>query len=155
MTPTESSLGSRLLKKGMDGDDVRELQRILISLNYDLPKYGADGEYGSETEAAVRKLQAALGVSADGMYGEKTHAALTALLERQSAKGDGQSSARIRVTAASSAYVRSGPGTGYPAFTTVHHGEEYESPSAAENGWRSLEIDGRTGWISPKMCEVI
>ena len=154
----DSTLGSRVLKKGSSGEDVRALQEIMISLGANLSKYGADGEYGSETEAAVRKMQRGLGVSVDGIYGPKTHAALMAYLsEKVTASGEKvtQSPARIRVTASSSAYVRTGPGTNYPAFTTVHHGEEYESPSAAENGWRSLEVNGRSGWISPKMCEVI
>ena len=158
-TPSGSSaLGKRLLKKGVSGEDVRELQEILIGLGASLPKYGADGEYGSETQAAVRKLQAALGVSVDGIYGPKTHAALEAYLKNKDVgggKGATQSPARIRVTASSSAYVRTGPGKNYPAFATVHHGEEYESPSAAKNGWRNLKVGSRSGWISPKMCEVI
>ena len=36
-------LGDRLLKKGMSGSDVRELQQNLLKLGYALPKYGADG----------------------------------------------------------------------------------------------------------------
>ena len=148
----ESALGSRLLKRGSSGADVRELQETLISLGYNLPTYGADGEFGSETEAALRKLQAALGVDADGMYGEKTHAALMALLAK---KDDGEPKTRIRVTAETSAYVRSGPGTGYSILTAVMHGAEYESASVAKNGWRSVVVHGVTGWISPKMCEVI
>ena len=154
----EDALGDRVLKKGTRGEDVRKLQKILISLNYALPKYGADGEFGSETEAALRKLQAALGVSADGIYGANTHAALMKFIDNEDAagdEGDPTSPVRIRVTASRAAYVRTGPGTEYPEFTTVHRDEIYESPSVDENGWRSLEVDGRTGWISPKMCEVI
>lgn len=153
----DSALGSRVLKKGSSGEDVKELQEIMISLGANLSKYGADGQYGSETEAAVRKLQAALGVSVDGQYGPKTHAALEAYLKTKDANSETatQSPARIRVTASSTAYVRTGPGTSYPAFAVVHHGAEYESTSVAENGWRSLTVGSRSGWISPKMCEVI
>ena len=155
--PEESPLGARLLKEGSRGEDVQQLQETLISLGYSLPKYGADGEFGSETEAALRKLQTALGVDADGIYGEKTHKALTELLERQGTTGDegDTKSVRIRVTASRAAFVRTGPGTEYKDITTVHHGEEYESPSVAKNGWRSIVVNGETGWISPKMCEVI
>lgn len=45
------------LKKGSKGAKVKELQNAILS--YDktlLPKYGADSDYGSETEAAVLKL---------------------------------------------------------------------------------------------------
>ena len=41
-----------------------------------LPKYGADGEFGAETEAAVRVFQADEGLEVDGKYGEKSHAVL-------------------------------------------------------------------------------
>ena len=156
--PSEGTLGGRLLKKGASGEDVKQLQEILIELGYDLSKYGADGEYGSETEAAVRRLQAALGVSVDGQYGDKTHAALMSLLEREEEQGGGEETAastRIRVTAASSAYVRTGPGTGYSIITAVRHGAEFDSAAMAANGWRSIEVNGKVGWISPKMCEVI
>ena len=51
---TELSLGDRLLKKGMSGSDIRELQQNLLKLGYALPKYGADGDYGAETMEAVK-----------------------------------------------------------------------------------------------------
>ena len=155
---TDLTLGSRLLKNGSSGEDVRQLQKTLISLGYDLSRYGADGQFGSETEAAVRRLQAALGVSVDGMYGEKTHAALMSLLEREGTADGGDKSkaqARIRVTAEESAYVRSGPGTSYSIITVVRHGAQYDSSAVAANGWRAIEVNGAVGWISPKMCEVI
>ena len=155
---TDSSLGGRLLKRGSSGEDVRELQKILISLGYDLSNYGADGQYGAETEAAVRRLQAALNVSVDGMYGENTHAALMSLLEREGTANGGdksQTQARIRVTAEEAAYVRSGPGTGYSIITVVHHGAEFDSSAVAANGWRAIEVNGTVGWISPQMCEVV
>jgi hypothetical protein len=43
-------LGDRDLKKGCEGDDVRALQAALLAQGYSLPKYGADGDFGSETE---------------------------------------------------------------------------------------------------------
>lgn len=42
------------LMKGSSGEEVRRLQEYILSKNLSLlPKYGADGEWGSETEAAV------------------------------------------------------------------------------------------------------
>ena len=52
-TPTEEPPRA-ILKRGMKGDDVRALQQLLIKRGYALPKYGADGEYGAETERAVK-----------------------------------------------------------------------------------------------------
>lgn len=44
------------LKKGSKGEKVKELQRALIAVDPGaLPKYGVDGDFGSETEAAVQK----------------------------------------------------------------------------------------------------
>ena len=46
---TEYTLGTRTLKDGSKGTDVKALQEFLLQLEYSLPKYGADGEFGSET----------------------------------------------------------------------------------------------------------
>ncbi len=45
------------LKKGSKGDKVRQLQQALIGKygSSVLPKYGADGDFGSETQAALKK----------------------------------------------------------------------------------------------------
>ena len=55
---------------------MKQLQEHLLKLGYGLPKYGADGDFGSETEEAVRAFQKAEGLEVDGKYGEKSHAAL-------------------------------------------------------------------------------
>lgn len=70
-----------ILKRGMKGEDVRRLQLRLMELGYGLPRYGADGEYGSETAAAVRAFQADRRLAADGAAGEMTLAALYAGME--------------------------------------------------------------------------
>ena len=154
----ETALGGRPLKRGARGEDVRKLQETLLSLDYDLSRYGADGQYGAETEAAVKRLQASQELAVDGIYGEDTHAALMALLEREEAPDEGMEDApatRVRVTAETSAYVRSGPGTIYSIQTVARRGAVFDSPAAADNGWRCASVNGRLGWISPKMCEVI
>jgi hypothetical protein len=44
------------LAKGSKGEKVRELQTILVGIDANsLPKYGIDGDFGSETEAALFK----------------------------------------------------------------------------------------------------
>ena len=66
----------KTLRRGDKGEDVKELQKELISLGYALQKYGADGDFGKETEAAVKAFQTDNGMKADGVVGEKTYAAL-------------------------------------------------------------------------------
>lgn len=76
-TPTEEPPRA-ILKRGMKGDDVRALQQLLIKRGYALPKYGADGEYGSETATAVKAFQRDRNLTVDGIAGEATLAALYA-----------------------------------------------------------------------------
>ena len=76
-TPAEEAPRA-ILKRGMKGDDVRRLQQRLMELGYALHKYGADGEYGSETATAVKAFQLDRGLEADGIAGEATLAALYA-----------------------------------------------------------------------------
>jgi hypothetical protein len=52
---------SRLLQQGDNGDDVRQVQRLVGA--------GADGDFGPATEAAVIKWQRAKGLDADGIFG--------------------------------------------------------------------------------------
>ena len=71
-------LGERLLKKGMQGEDVKELQTLLIQLNFleDIP----DGNFGPKTESAVKKFQTENDLTVDGKYGENSHKALMAII---------------------------------------------------------------------------
>ncbi|MBW1727131.1 MAG: peptidoglycan-binding protein, partial [Deltaproteobacteria bacterium] len=39
------------------GKKVVQLQESLVKLGYELPKYGADGDYGKETETAVLQFK--------------------------------------------------------------------------------------------------
>jgi peptidoglycan hydrolase-like protein with peptidoglycan-binding domain len=83
VAPVVTKLGGRILSRGCDGDDVKQLQIILISWGYDLGKWGADGEFGSKTECAVREFQEEQGVPVTGVYDERTHASLSALLDAE------------------------------------------------------------------------
>lgn len=65
-----SGLGSRILKIGSVGPDVKELQLILQSLGYDPGPI--DGIYGIRTMNAVIKFQRNNGLVPDGIVGPKT-----------------------------------------------------------------------------------
>jgi len=62
------------LQTGSTGSDVRRVQERLIQWGY--MSGSADGIYGADTEAAVRRFQSANGLTADGRVGSKTAAAI-------------------------------------------------------------------------------
>lgn len=67
---------SRMLKKGMSGADVRDMQIMLNSLGYDCGT--ADGIFGNKTVNAVKAFQTAEGLAVDGIAGQKTLETLAA-----------------------------------------------------------------------------
>ena len=75
-TETKNTLGSRSLKKGSAGSDVKTLQELLNQLVIVTPALAVDGDFGSKTEAAVKTFQKKVGIKQDGIYGDETHKAL-------------------------------------------------------------------------------
>lgn len=74
-------------KNGDSGQAVGDVQERLLALGYALPKYGADGKYGAETEKAVRDAQRDAGFPVTGVVDKQTWGYLTEL------EGDAQSGA--------------------------------------------------------------
>lgn len=62
--------------KGLKGDEVAYLQKLLMVHGEALPKYGADGDFGNETLKAVKSFQKKHGLVVDGIVGPKTWKAL-------------------------------------------------------------------------------
>ncbi len=63
------------MKKGDKGPDVQELQEALLAHGQELPKFGADGDYGNETLAALRGFQHQEGIELapdDGTVSDET-----------------------------------------------------------------------------------
>ena len=60
------------LKKGSKGDNVKALQTLLIGYGYDCGNYGADGDFGSATDEAVKAYQKKNGLDVDGIVGKNT-----------------------------------------------------------------------------------
>lgn len=67
------------LRKGDKCDAVREMQQLLIKAGCKLAKYGADGDFGGETLAAVKAFQTANALDVDGICGPLTWAKLKAM----------------------------------------------------------------------------
>ena len=62
-----------MLRRGIRGDNVMKLQRVLNAKGYKLME---DGDFGAKTEAAVRKFQKAAGIVPDAIVGAYTWAKL-------------------------------------------------------------------------------
>ncbi len=60
------------VRKGDSGNAVKILQLVLVAYEYNIGKYGADGDFGSDTESAVKQFQKNSGISVDGIVGENT-----------------------------------------------------------------------------------
>lgn len=87
----------RELHLGDTGEDVKALQEDLIELGYDLGKWGADGDFGSMTDEAVRTFQAKSKLEVDGWVGKNTHTAIElALAEHRKPKVEEKIYYRVR-----------------------------------------------------------
>ena len=60
------------LRKGDSGNSVKILQAFLIAYEYSTGISGIDGEFGFDTESAVKQFQKNSGISVDGIVGENT-----------------------------------------------------------------------------------
>lgn len=72
ITDPDENVTLGTIRKGDKGPVVKYAQQLLLDRGYKLPRYGADGDYGSETVAAVKALQKDWGLVQDGIIGPKT-----------------------------------------------------------------------------------
>lgn len=77
----------KVLAKGDQGAEVKELQELLIKLGYNLGSLGADGDFGSKTLAAVKAFQKSVGLTQDGIVGPQTQEQLRIAAETLAKKG--------------------------------------------------------------------
>ena len=66
----------RIMKKGMRGEDIRQMQQMLNDAGFDCGT--ADGIFGAKTETALKEFQKNHGLTADGICGLQTWTALKA-----------------------------------------------------------------------------
>ena len=160
-------LGDRILRDGDAGDDVEDLQRRLKAAGYDPGEI--DGEYGPNTESAVKALQKDAGIEVDGEFGPNSLKALEALEvddepeepekpikpekpvepsepeKPEEGKGD-----KVVITGGN-AWLRIGPSTEYDKAGIARSGDTlvYGNP----NEWVPVLIDGRLLWVSNKYAK--
>ena len=145
-------LGDRILKNGMTGDDVNELQTMLISLDYGCGIWGADGEFGDSTQNAVERFQTAHGCMVDGEVGPETLAALEKAMEAAEAP---VKDARYVQIVNGNCYVRTAPNTSGKKLGVAHRGDilDYQGVQSAD-GWHLVVYNGQNGWVSGKYSEL-
>ena len=163
-------LGDRLLKKGVKGSDVSELQTWLTKFGYLNDKI--DGDFGSKTKKAVEAFQKANGLTADGEYGSQSHKAMLALIESQKVVEEEKEEEKKEeqkpevkegqiVVTGSSVNIRRGDGTNFEKIGTVNKGEklsfvlnEEKKAIVSVNGWYAVHFENSIGWISGKYVKV-
>jgi hypothetical protein len=59
--------GVKVIRKGDKGPAVKIIQQALMSAGVPLPRFGADSDFGSETESAVREFQKSKGLLTNGI----------------------------------------------------------------------------------------
>lgn len=128
---------------GDSGNEVKEIQEMLLALGYTLTNKtsdktkGADGIYGQLTKKAIIDFQRKVGLTADGLAGTATIAALKDATNTISTK-------TVEVTA-NVLNVRSGPGTTYFVIgglkksTQITLTEINDGWGKCDKGWISLE----------------
>jgi hypothetical protein len=69
--------GPGSLSSRHNGESVRLVQQALMDLGYSLPRFGADGSFGSELRSAISDFQGDQGLEPDGKLGKNSLAALS------------------------------------------------------------------------------
>lgn len=142
-------LGNRLLKNGCEGEDVREMQRLLLQLDYDLGKWGADGDFGDATELAVRAFQTDKNLEVDGIVGEKT---LSALMTADS-DAEIENARHVKIVGGN-CYVRAAPNTNALILGVAHRGDVLTYQGETINGWPLVIFEGQNAFVSGKYGKI-
>lgn len=140
------------LRRGDYGSAVTAMQQALLTWRPDcLPQWGADGDFGAETEAALRVYQAEAGLPVTGVYDAATRDALTAPTPEPPEEP-------AFVLATGDVNVRAEPGTDASVIGVLHKG--YTAPYQGETrqwggrDWYKVLFDEQDGWVSSKYAEV-
>lgn len=69
-----TSMAFASFQRGDDGQEVLAIQKRLVELSYNISNL--DGDFGPETETAIKRFQADKGLEVDGIVGDETYRAL-------------------------------------------------------------------------------
>ncbi len=136
-----TKLGDRLLQAGCVGDDVKELQNALISLDYQLPEYGADGDYGNETKAAVRAFETDKGLPADGIADIECINAIV--------NAAGITLGTVYVTG-NSVNIRKEPSSASKVLGIAYKNDDFQRTGNDTEDWWGIVYNGTPAYITKK-----
>ena len=145
--PREYAYGERALMHGDEGADVKTMQKLLLSLGYDLGKYGADGDFGDCTELAVNAFQRDYGLIEDGLLNPNE---LSILLNAAEARADAPTTAgqTVRIEGGD-CYIRTAPNTTGKKLGVARRGDTFlYGGETSDGGWLLVEYKGQNAWVS-------
>jgi len=150
------------LSRGDYGTAVTAMQQALLTWRPDcLPQWGADGDFGGETEDAVRTFQEAEGLPVTGVYDEATRKALAATGSKPAepdAPEDDPPEGPAFVLATEDVNVRAAPGTDARIVGVLkkNYTAPYQEVKQEWGGrdWYLIEFNGENGWVSSRYSEV-
>ena len=142
--PVES-IKFKYLRRGMFNDaDVEAMQEKLMKLGYDLGADGADGDFGKQTERALKSFQTANDLEVDGVYGPLSDAALLKAIKAFEVS-------HYVTIEGGNCFIRTGPGTMYDDIGVAYRGEKHPyGGQTASNGWHLIEYKNQNAWVSGK-----
>jgi hypothetical protein len=154
------TLGSRILRNGDEGADVKEMQTGLIRLGYDLGKWGADGDFGDATEIAVKTFQRDHGLEADGEFDPLSLAEFNKALSTLDKPADNP---KYVIIEGGNCYVRTAPNTTGKALGVAHAGDKlaFGGSIDEETRWLLVQYTPKgantptNGWVSPKYGRLV
>ena len=148
------------MARGDEGPEVRAMQELLLKWNPDgLPEYGADGDFGEETERAVKAFQREMGLKETGVCDAITAQALkeTGVCDSGQAP-DGPAVGWAEITGGS-VNVRSAPGVDSRDIGTAHRGDKLpylgETRKAGGKDWYRVAFGGSDGWVSSRYAKLV
>lgn len=146
-------LGTRTLRNGNTGNDVKLLQEALIRLDYDCGRWGADGDFGDATEIALREFQKDNGLTVDGVFGKKSFAAIEAALAKLEATIEKPTKVKI---VGGNCYIRTKSDKTGEVVAVARRNSTFEyGGTTAQNGWNSIVYDGDICWVSGMYSQLV
>ena len=139
------------LAVGDFGSAVARMQEALLAWRADcLPRWGADGDFGGETEAALKDFQRSAGLPATGVYDAASREALAA------ARGDAGEAKRVLATG--DVNVRDAPGTDARILGVLRKGQSapWRGVKLEWGGrdWYQIGFAGGSGWVSGRYSRI-
>jgi hypothetical protein len=151
---TEST--QTVLRKGARGAQVTRMQELLIRAGYPLPVDGADGDFGEETEGALKEFQWDKGLIINGVCDSVTWHLLETATPNQDGGSPEESTpedAPQFLVTGDRVNVRIGPGTQYKSVGIVREGDVLMGVDSDD--WRAIVQGDTVRWISGKYVKEV